>query len=87
MVRQQLFTFSKKALDVEYTVFSISFEGMADSSFSSLEACGRAFSERVRALSDNGESHYLVSFCFNKRKNSGVHEVKLDERTIIEAIV
>ncbi|MBQ6565861.1 MAG: AAA-like domain-containing protein [Treponema sp.] len=37
----------KKALDEEYTVFSISFEGMSDSSFSSLENCGRAFFERL----------------------------------------
>ena len=37
----------KKALDTEYTVFSISFEGMSDASFSSLENCGRAFFERM----------------------------------------
>ena len=37
----------KKALDAEYTVFSISFEGMSDASFSSLENFGRAFFERM----------------------------------------
>jgi hypothetical protein len=30
---------------------------------------------------------YLVSFCFNKNKHPGVHELKLGERTIIEAVV
>ena len=30
---------------------------------------------------------YLLSFCFNKNKQSGIHEVKVGDRTIIEAIV
>ena len=30
---------------------------------------------------------YMLSFCFNKNKQPGIHEVKVGERTIIEAIV
>ena len=30
---------------------------------------------------------YMLSFCFNKNKQPGVHEVKVGDRTIIEAIV
>ena len=30
---------------------------------------------------------YMLSFCFNKNKQPGIHEVKVDDRTIIEAIV
>ena len=30
---------------------------------------------------------YLLSFCFNKNKEPGIHEVKVGDRTIIEAIV
>ena len=30
---------------------------------------------------------YLLSFCFNKNKQTGIHEVKVGDRTIIEAIV
>ena len=30
---------------------------------------------------------YLLSFCFNKNKQPGIHEVKVGDRTIIEAIV
>ena len=30
---------------------------------------------------------YLVSFCFNKNKQPGIHEVKVGDRTIIEAVV
>ena len=33
------------------------------------------------------ETGYLVSFCFNKNKQSGLREVKVGERTIYEAIV
>ena len=45
----------KKALDSEYTVFSISFEGMSDSSFSSLEKCGQAFFKKLQSKIDNGD--------------------------------
>ena len=47
--------FLKKALDAEYTVFSISFEGMSDASFSSLEHCGKAFFERLQQSVEAGE--------------------------------
>lgn len=47
----------KKALDAEYTVFSISFEGMSDASFSSLENCGRAFFERMAEALEYDEVH------------------------------
>ena len=30
---------------------------------------------------------YMLSFCFNKNKQPGIHEMKVDDRTIIEAIV
>ena len=30
---------------------------------------------------------YMLSFCFNKNKQPGIHEVKVGDRTIIEAIV
>ena len=30
---------------------------------------------------------YMLSFCFNKQKQPGIHEVKVGDRTIIEAIV
>ena len=30
---------------------------------------------------------YMISFAFNKNKKSGVYEVKLDDKIIIEAIV
>ena len=29
----------------------------------------------------------MLSFCFNRNKQPGVHEVKIGDRTIIEAIV
>lgn len=51
--------FLKKALDSEYTVFSISFEGMGDSSFASLEACGKAFFEKIQEVVDYEEANYL----------------------------
>ena len=47
--------FLKKALDSEYTVFSISFEGMSDASFSSLERCGEAFFEKLQETVDYDE--------------------------------
>lgn len=47
--------FLKKALDTEYTVFSLSFEGMSDSSFSSLERCGVAFFEKMQLSVEVGE--------------------------------
>ena len=47
--------FLKKALDAEYSVFSISFEGMSDTSFSSLENCGKAFFEKLRETVDYNE--------------------------------
>ena len=51
--------FLKKALDSEYTVFSISFEGLGDSSFASLEACGKAFFEKMQEVIDYEEVNYL----------------------------
>ena len=51
--------FLKKALDAEYTVFSISFEGMSDSSFSSLERCGQAFFEKLMEAVDYEEVNQL----------------------------
>ena len=33
------------------------------------------------------EQGYMVSFCFNKNKRPGLHDVKVGERTICEAIV
>lgn len=51
--------FLKKALDSEYTVFSISFEGMSDSSFSSLKACVQAFFEKLKEAVDYEEVNNL----------------------------
>ena len=47
--------FLKKALEAEYTVFSISFEGMDDDSFSSLEKCGQAFFDKLMSQIESGE--------------------------------
>ena len=47
--------FLKKALDAEYSVFSISFEGMDDDSFSSLEKCGQAFFDRLMWQIQSGD--------------------------------
>ena len=33
------------------------------------------------------QTGYMLSFCFNKNKQSGIREVKIGDRTIIEAIV
>ena len=33
------------------------------------------------------DTGYMLSFCFNKNKQPGIHEVKVGNRTIIEAIV
>ena len=33
------------------------------------------------------DTGYMLSFCFNKNKQSGIHEVKVGDRTIIEAVV
>ena len=30
---------------------------------------------------------YMLSFCFNKDKQPGIHEVKVGDHTIIEAVV
>ncbi|MCR5620376.1 MAG: AAA-like domain-containing protein [Treponema sp.] len=49
----------KKALDEEYTVFSISFEGMSESSFSSLENCGKAFFEGLMECVDYDEVTFV----------------------------
>ena len=51
--------FLKKALDVEYTVFSISFEGMSDSSFATLESCSRAFFEKLQENIDYDEVAFV----------------------------
>lgn len=63
----------KKALDSEYTVFSISFEGMGDSSFASLEACGKAFFERLLDNALKQENDFLNSkvLKFLKRVGKG----------------
>ena len=45
----------KKALEAEYTVFSISFEGMSDSSFESLESCGKAFFDKIQETVESKE--------------------------------
>lgn len=47
--------FLKKALEAEYTVFSISFEGMDDDSFSSLEKCGQTFFDKLMSQIESGE--------------------------------
>ena len=81
--------FLKKALDTEYTVFSISFEGMSDSSFSSLEACGRAFFERIKALADNGESHSLDTSAYHLLKkitNGGLFGIKITAENLSQLI-
>ena len=33
------------------------------------------------------DTGYMLSFCFNKNKQPGIHEVKVGDRTIIEAVV
>ena len=33
------------------------------------------------------QTGYMLSFCFNKNKQPGIHEVKVGERTIVEAVV
>ena len=53
----------KKALDAEYTVFSISFEEMSDASFASLENCGRAFFERMAEALEYDEVRCPCSPC------------------------
>ena len=54
---------------------------------------GNAYNERgEKQLSDyldyyNLNTGYMISFCFNKNKKSGINEVVIGDKRIIEAIV
>ena len=53
---------------------------------------GEAYNERGEQLAEyldyyHLKTGYMLSFCFNKNKQPGIHEVKVGDRTIIEAIV
>ena len=54
---------------------------------------GNAYNERgEKQLSDyldyyNLNTGYMISFCFNKNKKSGINEVVIGDKIIIEAIV
>lgn len=81
--------FLKKALDPEYTVFSISFEGMSDSSFSSLERCGQAFFEKIRVLADNEEISSLNTSTYRfikKITKSGLFGIKITSENLSQII-
>ena len=72
--------FLKKALDSEYTVFSISFEGLGDSSFASLEACGKAFFEKLLDTVQNRGEDFLDSKAHSFLKKvvkGGIFGIKL----------
>lgn len=81
--------FLKKVLDVEYTVFSISFEGMSDSSFATLESCGMAFFQKLRLISENKEITFLDSSAsrfLKKITSSGLFSIKLTEANLSKLI-
>ncbi|WP_296332774.1 AAA-like domain-containing protein [uncultured Treponema sp.] len=67
-------------LNEEYTTFFISFEGMSDSSFASLENCGQAFFEKLRYQVDNHEVIHLDSAAYRLLKKvtgSGLFSKKI----------
>lgn len=54
---------------------------------------GNAYNERgERQISEyleyyHVEKGWMISFCFNQNKQIGVHEVKVGEKVIVEAVV
>ena len=70
-------------------VFSISFEGMSDSSFATLESCGRAFFEKLRVINENKEISFLDSSAsrfLKKITSSGLFSIKLTEANLSKLI-
>ena len=81
--------FLKKALGSEYTVFSISFEGLGDSSFASLEACGKAFFEKLLDSAQDKEDDFLDSKALNFLKKvvkGGFFGIKLTAENMSKVI-
>lgn len=81
--------FLKKALDSEYTVFSISFEGLGDSSFASLEVCGKAFFEKLLDSAQDKEDDFLDSKALNFLKKvvkGGFFGIKLTAENMSKVI-
>lgn len=90
-------------LSKDNLVFSISFEGTGDRAFANAESASAEFlnylqlestvngsSKEMQAFLEqiNLQTGYLLSFCFNKTKTSGLQPpMQLNGRTLIEAIV
>lgn len=77
-----------------YAVFSMSFEGLSDSDFESLDSvCAMFFKMMKEQIEDEYldyyhlDEGYMLSFCFNKNKIPGPEDVTFGSKILHEVIV